>query len=75
MAPTDEAAVATANARGGSWPSAGAEGRCGVVSLPDAVVDEPVVRSLVEPAVAELVAAELWARTAAETLREDRPQA
>ncbi len=74
---TDEAAVATANARGGRVVAVGRslKDTAASVSLPDAVVDEPVVRSLVEPAVAELVAAELWKRTAAETLREDRPQA
>ena len=32
-----------------------------------------MVRALVEPAVAELLAAELWRRTTATTIREDKP--
>ena len=73
---SDEAAVATANARGGRVVGVGRglKDTAASVTLPDAVVDDPAVRSLVEPAVAEVVAAELWKRTAAETLREDRPQ-
>jgi fructoselysine-6-P-deglycase FrlB-like protein len=72
---SDEAAVATANARGARVVAIGPglKDTAASVSLPDTVVDDPAVRSLVEPAVAELVAAELWKRTAAEMLREDRP--
>lgn len=75
-AASDGAAVATAKAREGRVVGVGRalEDTAASVTLPDAVVDDPAVRSLVEPAVAELVAAELWSRTAAETLREDRPQ-
>jgi fructoselysine-6-P-deglycase FrlB-like protein len=40
------------------------------VPLPDGVVDDPVTRALVEPAVAELLAVELWRRAAAETRSE-----
>ena len=38
------------------------------VPLPAAVLADPVVRALVEPAVAELLAAELWRRAAARTV-------
>src|SRR5690349_17809334 len=40
------------------------------VPLPDTVAEDPVVRSLVEPAVVDLLAAELWRRTSAETRSE-----
>jgi fructoselysine-6-P-deglycase FrlB-like protein len=74
-AASDGAAVATAAARGGRIVAIGRSVREAAVSipLPDAVLDDDRVRSLVEPLVAELLAAELWARTDATTSGEDRP--
>ena len=43
------------------------------VPLPVTVTDDEAIRSLVEPAVAELLSAELWARAAATTTGEDTP--
>jgi fructoselysine-6-P-deglycase FrlB-like protein len=40
------------------------------VPLPDGVVDDPLTRALVEPAVAELLAVELWRRASADTRSE-----
>ena len=40
------------------------------VPLPDAALDDPAIRALVEPAVGELLAAELWRRADAVVLRE-----
>jgi glucosamine--fructose-6-phosphate aminotransferase (isomerizing) len=73
-AASDEAAVATADARGGRVVSVGRAVKHAVASttLTDAVLDEPEVRSLVESAVAELIAVELWQRATAEMLSEDR---
>jgi fructoselysine-6-P-deglycase FrlB-like protein len=65
--PADDVAVATIRARGGAVVSVGAVGADvdAHVALPDAALADPAVRALVEPAVAELLAAELWRRTGA----------
>jgi fructoselysine-6-P-deglycase FrlB-like protein len=70
--PADDGAVATIRARGGVVVSAGpAPGDADAhVPLPDAALADPAVRALVEPAVAELLAAELWRRTDARSIRE-----
>ena len=70
--PADDEAVATIRARGGVVVSAGpARSDTDLhVQLPDAALANEAVRLLVEPAVAELLAAELWRRTDARTLRE-----
>ena len=66
--PADGEAVATIRARGGAVVSVGpARGDADAhVPLPEAALEDPAVRALVEPAVAELLAAELWRRTCAE---------
>lgn len=60
--PADDEAVATIRDRGGLIVSVGpARSDTDVhVPLPAAALADPVVRALVEPAVAELLAAELW---------------
>ena len=72
--PADDEVVRTIRARGGVVVSVGAD-RADVdvsVPLPPAALADAVVRSLVEPAVAELLAAELWGRAGARTIRESR---
>lgn len=63
----DDEAVETIRRRGGVVVSVGPDGpRSDVhVQLPPAALMDPLVRALVEPAVAELLAQELWRRTAA----------
>jgi glucosamine--fructose-6-phosphate aminotransferase (isomerizing) len=70
--PADGEAIATIHARaarvvavGAAHPDADLH-----VPLPEPALAEPAIRALVEPAVAELLAAELWRRTDARTLRE-----
>ncbi len=72
--PADDEAVATIRARGGVLVSVGADRPDADASVPlaAAVLADPVVRALVEPAVAELLAAELWRRTGARMIRESR---
>jgi fructoselysine-6-P-deglycase FrlB-like protein len=68
--PADDEAAATIRARGGSIVSVGPPRSDTAVHVPlpaDALAD-PVVRALVEPVVAELLAVELWQRTAARTM-------
>ena len=70
--PADDEAVATIRARGGVVVSVGPRRRDADahVPLPDAALANPRVRALVEPAVAELLAAELWRRTEARSISE-----
>jgi fructoselysine-6-P-deglycase FrlB-like protein len=72
--PADDEAVATIRARGGVLVAVGADRSeaDAIVPLPQAVLADPVVRALVEPAVAELLAAELWRRCCARMIRESR---
>ena len=68
----DDEAIATIHARAGvviavGPPHADADLH---VPLPDAALTDPALRALVEPAVAELLAAELWRRADARVLRE-----
>ena len=74
-AAADAASMATAISRGGRVVVVGPAVKNAAVSitLPDAVLADVVVRALVEPAVAELLAAELWRRTTATTIREGKP--
>ncbi len=74
-AAADDAAMATAISRGGRVVAVGPAVKDAAVSitLPDAVVADLGVRALVEPAVAELLAAALWRRATATTSRGDRP--
>ena len=69
-AAADDAAMATAISRGGRVVVVGPALKNAAVSitLPDAVLADVVVRALVEPAVAELLAAELWRRSNATTV-------
>jgi fructoselysine-6-P-deglycase FrlB-like protein len=64
----DDEVIATIRSRGGSVVVVGPERRDADVEvpLPEAVLVDPAVRALVEPVVAELLAAELWRRTSAE---------
>jgi fructoselysine-6-P-deglycase FrlB-like protein len=66
--PADDEAIATIRARGGRLVAVGPERRDADVHvpLPAAVLAEAAVRALVEPLVAELLAAELWRRATAE---------
>ena len=70
--PADGEAIATIHARAGLVVSVGPEHPDADmhIPLPDTVVRDPAIRALVEPAVGELIAAELWRRAAARTLRE-----
>ena len=70
--PADGEAMAVVHARGARVVAVGEKHRDADVHvpLPDGVTDDPVVRALVQPAVADLLAAELWRRTAAETRSE-----
>ncbi len=62
--PADGEAVETIRARGGVVVSLGGEPRDTDVRvpIPDAALEDPAIRALVEPAVSELLAAELWRR-------------
>lgn len=68
--PADDEAVRVIRARGGRVVTVGAPGLASDVHvpLPETAVMDPVVRALVEPAVAELLAAELWGRASARLL-------
>jgi hypothetical protein len=70
--PADGEAVAVAHARGARVVAVGddLDGADLRVALPDTVSADPVIRSLVESAVPELLAAELWARADARTTAE-----
>ena len=67
---SDDAAMATAGARAAKVVAVGPKVKDATVSvtLPDAVLGDAPVRSLVESAVAELLGAELWKRTSATTV-------
>ncbi|HYO45031.1 MAG TPA: SIS domain-containing protein [Candidatus Limnocylindrales bacterium] len=72
--PADAEVISTIQARGGLAVVVGPQ-RDGAdlhVPLPQAAAEDPVVRAVVEPVVAELLAAELWARTGAVTVSEHR---
>lgn len=72
--PADTLAITTIHERGGVVIAVGPE-RDGAdvhVPLPQAAAEDPVVRAVVEPVVAELLAAELWSRTGAVTISEQR---
>jgi len=73
-APADEEVIATVRARGGRVVTVGARrgGEDAHVPLPEAALADATVRSLVEPVVAELLAAELWRRADAVDRGEDR---
>jgi hypothetical protein len=70
--PADAEAVATIHRRGGRVVAVGPDvsGADLRVPLPEAALRHDGIRALVESAVAELIAAELWRRTAAVTRRE-----
>jgi glucosamine--fructose-6-phosphate aminotransferase (isomerizing) len=70
--PADGEAIAVVHARGGRVVAVGERHPDADVHvpLPDPVDEEPAVRALVEPAVADLVAAELWRRADAQIIRE-----
>jgi glutamine---fructose-6-phosphate transaminase (isomerizing) len=70
--PADGEAIATIHARAGIVVAVGPWNADADlhIALPDPALDEPAIRALVEPAVAELLAAELWRRTEATLLRE-----
>ena len=70
----DDEAVATVRRRGGVVVSVGPDGPASDVHvpLPATALMDPLVRSLVEPAVAELLAQELWRRTTAAELVGER---
>ncbi len=72
--PADTEVVSTIHARGGLVIAVGPERESADVHvpLPQAAAEDPVVRAVVEPVVAELLAAELWRRTAAVTIAEHR---
>ncbi len=71
-AAADDEVIATIHARGGVVVAVGPKpaGADLHIPLPDGVLADPAVRMLVEPAVAELLAAELWRRTDARVLGE-----
>jgi fructoselysine-6-P-deglycase FrlB-like protein len=72
--PEDAGVITTIRERGGLVVAVGPE-RDGAdvhVPLPMAAAEDPVVRAVVEPVVAELLAAELWSRTGAVTVAEHR---
>ena len=76
-APADDEALRTIHRRGGHVVSVGpvrSEDAAADVSipLPQAAIENRLVRSIVESAVAELLAAELWGRTGATTLGEEK---
>ena len=70
--PADAEAIAVIHARGGLVVAVGParDGADVHVPLPQAAAEDPVVRAVVEPVVAELLAAELWGRTGAATIGE-----
>lgn len=72
--PADDEVIATIRARGGLVVSVGGARSDTDVGVPLAVAasEDPVVRVLVESAVADLLAAELWRRTAGRVIRESR---
>jgi glutamine---fructose-6-phosphate transaminase (isomerizing) len=73
--PADDEVIRTVHARGSKVVVVG-DNRDDSdlhVPLPVTVTDDEAIRSLVEPAVAELLSAELWARAAATTTGEDTP--
>jgi glutamine---fructose-6-phosphate transaminase (isomerizing) len=72
--PADDEAIATIRARGGRVVTVGAahDGADAHVMLPEAVLSDGTVRALVEPAVAELLGAELWRRAAAVVRGDER---
>src|SRR5829696_2813080 len=72
--PADGEAIATIHARAARVVTVGIEHPDTDlhVPIPDAIVGEPALRALVEPAVADLLAAELWRRADARLLREGR---
>jgi fructoselysine-6-P-deglycase FrlB-like protein len=71
-AAADAEAIATIHSRGGVVVAVGPEpeGADVHVPLPDAVLADPVLRSLVEPVIAELLAVELWRRADARLIGE-----
>ena len=73
--PADDEAVGVIRARGGRIVAVGGDVPEAEVNvpLPESALDDPVVRALVEPAVAELLAAELWSRTTAQEVVEANP--
>jgi glutamine---fructose-6-phosphate transaminase (isomerizing) len=76
-APADGEALRTIHRRGGRVVSVGpvrSEEAAADVSipLPQAAIESRLIRSIVESAVAELLAAELWRRTSATTLGEQK---
>lgn len=78
-APADGEAIRTIHRRGGHVVAVGPvrseEAAADVpIPLPQAAVANRLVRSIVESAVAELLAAELWRRTGAEVLGEGQPR-
>ncbi|HEY3335326.1 MAG TPA: SIS domain-containing protein [Candidatus Limnocylindrales bacterium] len=70
--PADGEAIATIHARAGLVVAVGEPHPDADlhVPLPDAALADPAIRALVEPTVAELLAAELWRRTDARLVRE-----
>ena len=72
--PADDEAIGAAHARGARVVVVGDDRDDSDlhVPLPTMVTDDPAIRSLVESAVPELLAAELWARAAATTVSEDQ---
>ncbi|MEO5966018.1 MAG: SIS domain-containing protein [Candidatus Limnocylindrales bacterium] len=70
--PADAEAIATIHARAATVIAVGRmpDDADVHVPLPDAALTDPAIRALVEPAVAELLAAELWRRTDARVLAE-----
>jgi glucosamine--fructose-6-phosphate aminotransferase (isomerizing) len=71
--PADDEAITTAHARGSKVVVVGDDRDDSDlhVPLPVMVTDDPVLRALVESAVPELLAAELWARAEATTVGEE----
>ena len=71
----DDEAVDTIGRRGGVVVSVGPDGPAADVRipLPTAALADPLVRSLVEPAVAELLAWDLWRRAGADELSPGPP--
>ncbi|HKF86100.1 MAG TPA: hypothetical protein VKB30_09975, partial [Candidatus Limnocylindrales bacterium] len=70
--PADGEAIAVVHARGGHVVAVGERHPDADVHvpLPEPALEDPAIRSLVQPAVADLLAVELWRRTAARTVRE-----
>ncbi len=72
--PADDEAIEVAHARGATVVVVGDERKDADlhVPLPVTVTEDPAIRSLVESAVPELLAAELWARADATTVSEEQ---